>query len=1403
MKIGADIGSVSVDLAVIDDDGRVLDDIYLRHKGRPLETLAQGLEDLIDKHGLGNIDSLSVTGSGGKLAADILDCNFVNEIVSISASVGKFYPDVRTVVEIGGQDSKLIVVGLDENIGRTVIRDFAMNTICAAGTGSFLDQQASRLGLSVEELGDLALKSEKPPRIAGRCSVFAKSDMIHLQQEATPDYDIVAGLCFAMARNFKSTIAKGKKMGPEYCFMGGVALNKGMVRAFTEVLGLKEGELVIPEHITAMGAIGAAMTTAERDDAKPFRGLEKLYAYFERERRESQSHEQLKIGKEHFEPKASVVPLGENGSVVDAFLGIDVGSLSTNLVVMDKEYNILAKRYLMTAGRPIVAVRQGLEQIGEEIGDRVNIRGVGTTGSGRYLTADFVGGDIVRNEITAQATAAAFIDSKVDTIFEIGGQDSKYIALDGGAIVDFEMNKVCAAGTGSFIEEQAERLDIDVKKDFSGMALDAESPCSLGERCTVFIETDIVNQQQRGAERDDLAAGLSYSIVLNYLNRVVQEKKVGNHIFFQGGVAFNKGVVAAFETITGKAITVPDHHEVTGAWGMAIIAYQEWDGVSDSKFKGWDFSKREYKQSSFECTDCSNRCEIKVVEVEGEAPLYYGARCEKYEVDSAKKDMSHIPDLFKERDALLYAKYSDVKPKEGAPRVGILRALSSFELLPFYKTFFQELGCNVVLSDPSNKHIIHDGVESVAAESCFPIKVTHGHLLNLINKKVDYLFIPSVLTMFRENTRAENAYVCPYIQTIPYVLEGAFGLKEQGIKVLTPRLYFQEDRGWVKMQNELAKTGKELGFGKGKVKKALEKALQAQNEFTTKLRARGKEILESIPEDDNAVVIVSRPYNGCDRGINLEMPDKFRDLGVMAIPMDMLPVGEVELADEWDNMYWKYGVRILSAAEIIRNDKRLHGVYLTNFGCGPDSFILRFFRSKMGSKPFLQLEIDEHSADAGAVTRAEAFLDSVGNFRDKEHEGLDIALKSLTGDARERTIYIPNMADHAYALRAAFAANGLNAVVMDMPDEESLKLGRKYTTGKECYPAILTTGDMVKYINRPDFDPDSSMFFMAQGSGPCRFGQYNILQRIVLKELGHEDIPIFSPNQGSSLYHDLELAGANFTRLTWWGMVAIDILEKMLLQTRPYEVNEGQTWDIYWKYVQEIDRVIASGGELSEVVEVMEKAADEMKDIPVNWVPKPKIGVVGEIYVRTNRFANNFIIDSIEANGGEAVMPPLGEWFYYVNYTRKRENKANRGYKVLTKTLITEAVQKSDQKKLEKPFLGIARDLPDDPIEETINYGLKYVDTTIEGEAIITLGKAAELVDHLGCTGIANVMPFTCMPGTIVTSLFKKFSADYDDLPVLNMAYDGLEQANTQTRIEAFMHQAQQRMEAAMELAKK
>jgi predicted CoA-substrate-specific enzyme activase len=445
--LGLDLGSVSLNSVVLSEEGEVLEERYTRTRGLPLETALSVLQDVFKRYPETSIKAVGITGSGGKVLARLLDGCFINEIISQAKAMERLHPDVMSVVEIGGEDSKLILLEYDEELGASIIKDFAMNTICAAGTGSFLDQQASRLEVSIEEFGEMSLKSEHPPRIAGRCSVFAKTDMIHLQQEATPDYDIVAGLCFAMARNFKSNIAKGKQFKKPISFQGGVAANKGMVRAFEEVLELGRGELIIPRYFTSMGAIGAGLTASAKgmELTEPL-SLSKLEAHIKEHEAIEEGWEKLELDEgcryKHRKKKTVYGPDGKSEKT-RAYLGIDVGSLSTNVVAIDEDRRVLSRRYLMTAGRPIEAVRQGLEEVGDEIADRVEICGVCTTGSGRYLTGDFVGADVVRNEITCQARGAVAIDPDVDTVFEIGGQDSKYISLENGAVVDFEMNKVC------------------------------------------------------------------------------------------------------------------------------------------------------------------------------------------------------------------------------------------------------------------------------------------------------------------------------------------------------------------------------------------------------------------------------------------------------------------------------------------------------------------------------------------------------------------------------------------------------------------------------------------------------------------------------------------------------------------------------------------------------------------------------------------------------------------------------------------------------------------------------------------------------------------------------------------------------------------------------------------------
>ncbi|MGC9320472.1 MAG: acyl-CoA dehydratase activase, partial [Armatimonadota bacterium] len=653
--------------------------------------------------------------------------------------------------------------GRDEDVE---VADFNMNAMCAAGTGSFLDQQAVRMNLSIEEFGRIALESEHPPRVAGRCSVFAKSDMIHLQQMATPVKDIVAGLCYALVRNFKSTVGSARDLVPPVSFQGGVAANPAIIRAIRDVYELDDDQLIIPEHFGAMGAIGAALR-ALRDGAPEadLSAVAELQGHVlgtaDRERLEP-----LRLEKSVIHPSEVVPP--QPGEKVPAYLGIDVGSISTNLVVMDADGRVLHKEYLMTASRPIEAVRAALKSTGEAIGDRVEIRKACTTGSGRYLIGDFVGADVVKNEITAQATGAIHLDPSVDTIFEIGGQDSKYISIDNGVVVDFMMNKVCAAGTGSFLEEQADKLGISIKEEFAQNALSAEAPPNLGERCTVFMESELLRHQQAGVDTPDLAAGLAYSIVYNYLNRVVEDRRVGENIFFQGGTAFNRAVVAAFESVTGKRITVPPHNENTGAIGCALIAREHDDGKG-SKFRGFDLSDVQYTIESFECKGCPNRCEVNKVVIEGEPPLFYGDRCGKYQTRETEDGHSDMPDLFAERQEMLEHAYdSERQLPEDAPRVGIPRSLLYFELHPFWKAFFSELGCEIVLSEPTNNAIAHMGAERSVAETCFPQKLNLGHVLALLDEDLDYLFLPSVINLQCPDERMTDSFVCPYIQSVPY-----------------------------------------------------------------------------------------------------------------------------------------------------------------------------------------------------------------------------------------------------------------------------------------------------------------------------------------------------------------------------------------------------------------------------------------------------------------------------------------------------------------------------------------------------------------------------------------------------------------------------------------------------------
>ena len=1378
--VGLDVGSGTAKIAVLNENREVLFWKYQRTKGQPIETAESLLSAVEEKFG-DKLSGITCTGTAGKTISQILDSAFINEVMAHAKAATFFHPEVRTIIDIGGEDSKLIFITHERGVPE--IEDFALNTLCAAGTGSFLEQQAARLGYSIEEFSKLALKAKNIPRIAGRCTVFAKSDMIHLQQAAVPDEEIIAGLCFAIVRNLKSNLAKGKQVLPPLVFQGGVAANFGVRKAIKEVFQLKEEELIIPEHFKIMGAIGAALYGLEGKAASTYRPSSILREYLKNRKYNPprypvlvpfSSEELSKKVKQNIEKKFL-----SGKSSKEIYLGVDVGSVSTKLVAIDKEGKLLAKVYLFHHGKPLESVKKGLMELKKRLPEEVEVMGVGTTGSGRYLVGDFIGADVVRNEITAQAKGATFLDPEVDTIFEIGGQDSKYIYLENGTISDFTMNKACAAGTGSFLQEQAVKLGIPIEK-FGEIALKSKAPLKLGERCTVFMQSDLLHYQQQGLPKEDLIAGLCYAIVYNYLNKVVEKRKIGKKIFFQGAVAFNNGVVAAFEKVLGKPVIVPPNNEVTGAIGMALLAKEETKGKT--RFRGFDLTKVNYTISTFECKACPNQCEIHKVVIEGGEPYFYGGRCDRYEIDQRKPPESlPNPTLEREQKLLSYVEPLEDADLSSEKVIAIPRTLQFFEWLPLFATFFKELGYKVVLSPPTSKEIIKKGCEIAPVEACFPIKIALGHLKTLLEMGVKKIFFPQITDLPPEHPAFEVGKVCPYVQSVPWIAPASLNFKEAGTQLINPVLHLGRPKALVR--KEVKHLGKLLSEPWNKVKKAWEKGEEAQREFHTWLKKRGKELLEAY-KDQIVLVIVGRPYNAFDPGANLGIHFKIRKLGLLGLPVDMLPLEEVNELYGFDNMYWEYGQRFLLAAHYIRETPNLFPIYFTNFSCGPDSFIEHFFGELLGGKPFIEIEVDEHSAEAGVVTRLEAFVDSI---RDKIRP---YKLKKVPPikavPSEDRTIYIPYMTDQARILAAAFRACGIKAEVLPEPDEESLELGRKYTSGKECYPTVLTTGDLIKLINRKDFVPEKSIFFMPNSGGPCRFGQYNRLHQKILRELG-VNMPVYALNQDMELYEDLNIMGRDFIKLAWKGIVAADILDKFFRETRPYAKNKKEVEALYQESLTKIEEAVEKKEDLLEkLVEIRNAFLKVERDSE----PKPAVGVVGEIYVRNNRFANENLYRVLEDMGLEVWLPPIGEWIYFINYTSKEWAKKLGLIKVFLRYVLESKYLRWEEEKFVKLVKEALKTAEEMEVEELMKLAEKYITPEYEGgEVLLSTGKALEFLKK-GCSGIVNVIPFACMPGNVVMALLKRIREEEGNLfPTLTVPCDGQKSMGTRMRIEAFVEQ--------------
>ncbi len=985
LYLGIDIGSISIKAAIVDDDEKIIyTSPYIRHFGLTVEETSKLLKKILSQFE-NSITGILFTGSLGNTIAEHFKIDYEIDTITLATGAVFVQPDVKTVIHIGGQQA--ILIKLDHYKNNWFIKDFSINEPCASGTGSFIEQQAERLSQNIfgenlenyqkkheevlSKFIELGLKSTNPAPVACRCTVFTKSDMIHLQNRGEPIENIIAGVHFGNATNLLNNLVGNQKIENPVIFCGGLASNKLQIKAFKHYLP----DLIIPKHFAHLGALGASLIAKRKKLKNKIRQNNSIIFNFP-----TTTPLELKLSK--FDENNSL-PKFNFSSKIKCFLGIDIGSTSTKYALIDSNGKIIHKCYRPTMGRPIEITQNLLKFLFEDTKDNIEIIGIATTGSGRNVIGDFLDADIVIDEITAHARGAIEIDKNIDTIFEIGGQDSKYIRLKNGYPIDFEMNKVCSAGTGSFLHELANKFKINIVKEFQEIALSSKSPLKLNERCTVFMESDIMGYAQKGAKREDLIAGLSYAIVHNYLNRVVGNRFIGNKIMFLGGPSLNKAVVAAFEKILNKEIIVPKHREVMGAYGAALYVKEKFENEKfypkSRNFQNLINFKVEFKETICRAdSKCTNECKLKVYNF-GNKKSIWGGDCGRYEITNYKGNPEN--DYLKIRNDILIQflnKYNVIPGKiniikKNSPVIGIPFGLHFHEWIIFWSVIFTELGFNVYLSPYTNNEIVKIGLISVTAPMCFPIKVFHGHTKFILDK-AEYYFIPNVLDMpsLADN---EKSHFCPMVSASQYITSVAFNIDKS--KIIFPHIHLKESLKF-NAERFYKSLPKNLKISLNKIEKAFKNGFEEYINFKNKLKEIGDKVLEKN-KNKPIWIITGRPYNLYDPRLNIYLGKHLSKRGIIALPFDFIRY-ENENLDDFPRMYWGFGARILRTAKKVVKTKNFFGIHITNFSCGVDSFLEHFLYYLYSKKPGLILEFDEHSAIAGILTRIEAFNNVVRNF---------------------------------------------------------------------------------------------------------------------------------------------------------------------------------------------------------------------------------------------------------------------------------------------------------------------------------------------------------------------------------------------------------------------------------------
>ena len=1401
-KLGIDIGSTTVKIAILDENNQILFSDYERHFANIQETLQQLLEKAVDKLGTFHVHPV-ITGSGGLTLATHLNVPFTQEVVAVSTALQDYAPQCDVAIELGGEDAKIIYFtnGVDQR----------MNGICAGGTGSFIDQMATLLQTAASGLNEYAKNYKSIYPIAARCGVFAKSDIQPLINEGATKEDLSASIFQAVVNQTISGLACGKPIRGNVAFLGGpLHFLSELKAAFIRTLSLAPDEIIAPEHSHLFAAVGSAMNYKEEvcvpveDIIKRLQGKIKLE--FEVERMEplfKNQEEYDTFQNRHAAHKVETRSLAEYRG--NCYLGIDAGSTTTKVALVGEDGKLLYSFYSSNNGSPLATTIRAIREIYDRLPQGAKIVHSCSTGYGEALIKSALMLDEGEVETVSHFYAAAFFDPEVDCIIDIGGQDMKCIKIKNQTVDSVQLNEACSSGCGSFIETFAKSLNFSVQ-DFAKEALFAKHPIDLGTRCTVFMNSKVKQAQKEGAEVADISAGLAYSVIKNALYKVIKISDpgdLGKHIVVQGGTFYNDAVLRSFEKITGVDAVRPDIAGIMGAFGAALIARERYDGISDSSMLSIDkINSLTYETKLTHCQGCTNHCYLTINKFSGNRQFITGNRCERGL--GREKSTEKLPNLFDYKLKRLFG-YEPLSESEAVRGVvGIPRVLNMYENYPFWFTFFTKLGYRVVLSPQSSRKIYELGIESIPSESeCYPAKLAHGHVSWLIKQGVKFIFYPCIPYEHKEIDKTNNHYNCPIVTSY------AENIKNNVEELITEHIDFRNP--FLSFENEeiLAKRLREEfpDIPKAEVTAAVSAAWKEMMQSKEDVRKKGEEVIKFLDETGKrGIVLAGRPYH-VDPEINHGIPELINSYGIAVLTEDSIShLGKVDrpliVMDQW-----MYHSRLYAAASYVKTKDNLDLIQLNSFGCGLDAVTtdaVNDILTKAG-KIYTVLKIDEVNNLGAARIRVRSLLAAL-RVREKKHyhrkiESAAFERVEFTPEMRENyTILCPQMSPiHFELLAPALNSCGYNFEVLDNDNKSSVDIGLKYVNNDACYPSLMVVGQIMSAVLSGKYDLHKTAIVITQTGGGCRASNYIGFIRRALTKAGLEYIPVISISaQGlesnSGFKYSLPML-----KKAMQAVVYGDVFMNVVYRTRPYEKVPGSVNALHEKWknicIRQLTKDKVTMREFNKNIRSIVKEFDEIELLDIK---KPRVGIVGEILVKFMPAANNYLVDLLEAEGAEAVMPDLMGFLLYcaenANFKKDYLGASKKSAFINNSVIkLLEWFRKGAKQALKES----KRFTPPATIQETANLAKDLVSLGNQtGEGWLLTGEMIELI-HNGAGNIVCCQPFACLPNHIVgKGVIKELRAAFPEANIIAVDYDpGASEVNQLNRIKLMLATANKNLE--------